>query len=169
MREHAKIEAGRLEDVSLKPSGENRWDYAGPWFQLESTAGEDATRRVVVRLEQIFTAYRRLAPPRAQDAAPRPLRVRVFGSTEEYDQFLADLGARLRNPSVFIPRRNLLAVGGDLRRLWTELAAAQKQSHRLEEQLADKRREIPERRRKEAAELKRAGARPTKSATICGA
>ena len=51
-RNRARIEAGRMEDVSLrrtKRSEGDFWTYKGPWFQLESTADETVVRRCVVR------------------------------------------------------------------------------------------------------------------------
>ena len=67
-RNRARIEAGRMEDVTLRRtegSGKAGWTYEGPWFQLDSTADEIMVRRCVVRAEQIFRAYRQTLPPSA--------------------------------------------------------------------------------------------------------
>ena len=65
----AAIEAGRMEAVSLSPlhkEGNHYQHYASRQFSLDSTADQPTTRRVIVRVEQIFAAYRqmlRAAPP----------------------------------------------------------------------------------------------------------
>ena len=66
-RHKAPIEAGRMEEVKLAPlelDGHAYQSYRGSWFTLLSTADEESTRRCVVRMEQIFRAYRTLLPPR---------------------------------------------------------------------------------------------------------
>ena len=63
----ATIEAGRMEAVALSPlvkEGNHYQHYAGKWFSLDSTADEQTTRRVIVRVEQIFAAYRQMLAPR---------------------------------------------------------------------------------------------------------
>ncbi len=79
------IEAARMEDLSLaadKQDGELLWKYDGPWFALESTASEAMTRRSIVRLEQIFAAYRQVLPPRTK--SPQRLTIRIFGGSDQY-------------------------------------------------------------------------------------
>ncbi|MCH5378334.1 MAG: hypothetical protein JJ992_30625, partial [Planctomycetes bacterium] len=65
-RARARIEAGRMQDVQLRQEAVDsmpRWVYDGIWFRLESTTDEEMTRRVVVRIEQIFRAYRQVLQP----------------------------------------------------------------------------------------------------------
>ncbi len=67
------IEGRRMEDLSLTPSkedGQELWNYQGNWLTLQSTADELMTRRLIVRLGQIFTAYRQLVPPRSRGGRP---------------------------------------------------------------------------------------------------
>ncbi len=62
----ATIEAGRMEAVAIgtvKRDGATYRHYAGRWFSLDSTIDELTTRRIIVRVEQIFTAYRQVLPP----------------------------------------------------------------------------------------------------------
>ena len=47
--------------------------YRGKWFSLDSTVDEPTTRRIIVRVEQVFTAYRQVLPPRS--ASRRAFRV----------------------------------------------------------------------------------------------
>src|SRR5262249_1297628 len=79
-KQRALVEARRREDLTLSQSrngDRSGWQYKGRWFLLESTAGETLTRRSIVRLEQIFTAYRQLLPPRTSGSAQ--LTIRVYG------------------------------------------------------------------------------------------
>ena len=90
-RNRARIEAGRMEDVSLQEmqqDGKPGWTYEGPWFRLESTADEAMVRRCVVRAEQIFRAYRQTLPPlRIQRTG---LRLLIFGSVDDYQRHLRE-------------------------------------------------------------------------------
>ena len=73
-RNRAAIEAGRMEAVRLETAeadGNRYQRYRGRWFTLDSTAGEAMTRRVIVRTEQIFTAYRQILPPRTAPESRR--------------------------------------------------------------------------------------------------
>ena len=71
----APIEAGRMDAVHLdqvRQDGSPFRRYRGKWFSLDSTVDEPTTRRIVVRVEQVFTAYRQVLPPRSE---PRAFRV----------------------------------------------------------------------------------------------
>ena len=66
-KNRALIEGRRMEDLALnetRSDGLLLWNYTGSWFTRESTADELMTRRVIVRLGQIFAAYRQVLPPR---------------------------------------------------------------------------------------------------------
>ena len=71
----------------LVKEGNHYQHYAGKWFSLDSTADEQTTRRVIVRVEQIFAAYRQTLSPR--NNPPQPPRLVVFASMQEYQAFLA--------------------------------------------------------------------------------
>ena len=77
-----------------------------------STDDQD-TRRVIVRAEQIFAAYRQIMPPRVSPA--RPLRLIVLGSMTEYQAVLTQLGvkAKIQNPACFVEDHNTVVVGSD--------------------------------------------------------
>ena len=72
-RNRAVIEAGRMDAGRARRRagcGEQATlRYRGPWFTLTSTADDERTRRCVVRIEQIFRAYRTLLPPRIERPA----------------------------------------------------------------------------------------------------
>ena len=113
----ARIEAGRMEAVRLSLAdhhGTHYQRYRGKWFSLDSRVNEPTTRRVIVRVEQVFTAYRQILAPRAESR--RPLRMVVFGSLEEYHRYLARFNLQLGNRAVFLRERNLVVAGSELER-----------------------------------------------------
>ena len=71
-RSRSSATARRSRPPAWRPSGSNRGrpkgysyrHYRSKWFTLDSTADEQNTRRVIVRAEQIFAAYRQIVPPR---------------------------------------------------------------------------------------------------------
>jgi hypothetical protein len=122
-RNRARIEARRMEDLRLTPisrDGTIYWQYQGEWFSLESTADETMTRRSIVRIEQVFTAYRQILPPRSTDR--RRLQILLFGDVERYREFLGGLGLELENPAFFAADFNLVVAGSDLNRFVAQLA-----------------------------------------------
>ena len=63
-----------MEAVSLVPlekEGNRYQHYAGKWFTLDSTADGRLTRRIIVRVEQIFAAYRQMLSPRRHPRSRR--------------------------------------------------------------------------------------------------
>ncbi len=74
-RNRATIEAVRMEAIRLtaaRGEGCKYRHYQSKWFMLDSTADEQDTRRVIVRAEQIFAAYRQIMPPRKIPGQMRP-------------------------------------------------------------------------------------------------
>jgi hypothetical protein len=96
-----------------------------PWLVLDSTADEEMTRRSIVRIEQVFAAYREILPPRV--AAQRPLTIQLFGTLQEYQAFLLGRDLHIANPAVFIPGENRLAAGSELSALARFLAEKREQ------------------------------------------
>jgi hypothetical protein len=157
-KNRARVEARRIEDLRLTPisrDGTVYWQYQGDWFSLESTADETMTRRSIVRIEQIFTAYRQILPPRA--TAHRRLQILLFGDTERYREFLGGRGLDLENPAFFAADFNLVVAGSDLNRFVAELAKIrhihQSERDQYERLLAD----TPARLRDLNDELRKAG------------
>jgi hypothetical protein len=147
-RNRASIEAVRMEAIRLTTSrgeGCTYRHYQSKWFMLDSTAYEQDTRRVIVRAEQIFAAYRQIMPPRA--APSRPLRLIVLGSMGEYQAALVQLGvkANIQNPACFVEDRNTVVVGSDMVRLalaaaqmHTQNAGLRRELHDLEDRLSER-------------------------------
>ncbi len=134
-RNRARIEAGRMDEVTLSQGTRDRvrcWVYAGDWFVLESHADEVLTRRCVVRIEQVFRAYRQLLPPRVQPAAP--LRVLLFGTREDYRAYVDQLGLQIETPGFFVPGQNLLVAGSDMGPFARRLAQARARNAQVRRQ-----------------------------------
>jgi hypothetical protein len=157
-RNRARVEAGKMEDLSLETTevgGVAGWRYHGPWFWLESTADEETTRRAIVRVEQVFAAYRQLLPPRAQpESAPRIL---LFGSTAQYRGFLQSIRLPVENPAFFAMDANLVVAGTDIARFAGQLAQVRTQHDGLRNQLDDLRQALPDRLREKREQLDRTG------------
>ena len=134
-RNRARIEAGRMENVSLHKTVDSEgdfWTYKGPWFQLESTADQTVVRRCVVRAEQIFGAYRQLLPPEREHRTG--LRLLIFGSTDEYQKHLRESGLAIASPAWFSEAQNLVVAGGELNTFSRRLRQTQSQNEEVRRQ-----------------------------------
>lgn len=134
-RNRARIEAGRMEDVALEWTADERgerWTYRGPWFELESTADESMVRRCVVRAEQIFRAYRQLLPPVSQHR--NGLRLLIFGSLDEYQRHLSEYGLTFASPAWFSQAENLVVAGGELNAFSQRLRQTRAQNEEVRRQ-----------------------------------
>ena len=130
------VEGRRMEDLAITPSkrdGRLVWNFQGNLFSVESTADEPMTRRLIVRLGQIFTAYRQLFPPRW--TASGRVHIRIFGATDEYRSALAELGLDIKNPAVFLVDKNVILAGSELNRFDAELAHVNRQHRQIKQQL----------------------------------
>jgi len=129
VKSRRRIEAGRMEDVVLKPF--ELFDrpallYDGNWFRLISTADEAMVRRAVVRVEQMFRAYRFILPPRdvSREGEVRPFTLVLLGSRDEYRTALEKFGLKIDNAAFFSAVDNLIVAGDDLRRYQERFDAA---------------------------------------------
>ena len=157
-RNRARIEAGRMEDVALSPGtrdGERCWIYAGDWFVLESHADETLTRRCVVRIEQVFRAYRQLLPPRVQP--PATLRVLLFGARDDYRAYVNQLGLKIETPGFFVPAQNLLVAGSDMEPFARRLAQARAKNAQVRRQYETLKAGFPKRLESLTKELQQKG------------
>lgn len=153
-RNRARVEAGKMDDLVIESTveaGRRTWKYRGDWFWLQSTATEDMTRQAIVRIEQVFGAFRQLAPPRTRPQS-RP-RVMLFGSTAEYRTFLREQGLPLDHPALFVGESNLMAAGSDLNKFSEQLAQVQAQHDGLRTQIEQVRRELPEKMKQKRLQL----------------
>jgi hypothetical protein len=135
-RHKALIEAGRMEEVKLAPlevDGQSYQSYRGSWFRLLSTADEESTRRSVVRMEQIFRAYRTLLPPRMEKQKEQPdLTIYLYSSLDEYRQRLRALELNLNAPAIYSARLHQILAGGELAHYAHRLAEVRKEMADLE-------------------------------------
>jgi hypothetical protein len=128
-RNRSVIEAGRIDQVALEIVF--RGDQAmlscdSPWFKLTSTTDDERTRQCVVRIEQIFRAYRTLLPPRV--AQPERLSVMLCGSVDDYRGRLRKLDLSLDNAAFYSPRERTILAGCDLN-LFAERLAQVRREH----------------------------------------
>ena len=133
-------ERRRMEAIELKPvAWLGRADaarrYEGEQFTLVSAAPDEVTRRAAVRLEQIFTAYARVLPPRHPSA--RPTAIELAGSKEDYLAVLKQAGVQVLNAAVYIVADRRIVCGSDLTKLGDELNRAAVH-HRQQVATADK-------------------------------
>jgi len=149
-RNHARIEAARADAIQLSlvvQGNQHVHQYRGRWFTLETDIKPQIARCLIVRLEQVFTAYRQILPPREQPA--RPLRVRIFGSLEGYKQFLRRIDVRTAGLAGFVTDDNLVVAGSRINLLVEQLDRLKAERDRLSEKLAEL--EAEHRRRLKAA------------------
>ena len=136
-RYKAAIEAGRIEQVELREEmrdGAPHQVYDGPWFMLASTSDAERTRQCVVRVEQIFRAYRTLLPPRI--AEPQPLFVSLYGSLDDFRGRLRTLDLSLDNAAFYSPRERTILAGSDLNLFAERLAQMRKEHEDVKETYA---------------------------------
>jgi len=122
LRHRVAIEAGNQARVAIVASPAKRphaWEYSGPWFQLTSTADDESTRRCIVRIEQIFRAYRQLIPSTVDQH--RPLRIVLYGSVDEYQTALRTLGIEIENLAFYASRDHTIFAGAELASYSTRL------------------------------------------------
>jgi len=140
---HARIETAQMEAIALQKQvrdGMPLFVYRGRSFRLETTLPEEMTRRLIVRLEQVFSAYRQLLPPRT---APRQtLRMEIFSSRIDYEEALRRYEVLLGNPAVFLPKENLVLAGTDLGHFAVQLDQLRQEHHRLRQELSQLRSEL---------------------------
>ncbi len=157
-RRRTLIQGREIDDLkltSIQQNGQAIWSHAGESFTLESTANEQMTRRLAVRLGQIFTSYRQLLPPRRE--ASERVHIRIFGSTAGYQAALKQLGFVIGNPAVYLADRNLILAGTELDRFDAELARVARQHEQIRKELEAQIAEVPSRVKKLGEELEDAG------------
>ena len=124
IRNRARILRRETEAIPLTRESDGRWRYKGRSFSLLSTADERTSRRAVVRLEQMFAAFRQILRP--QHTAPkRPLRILFFGSVGQYREFLRSESLEIDNPAFYSPDQNVVAAGSELAAVAEEIAATE--------------------------------------------
>lgn len=137
-RNRARIESQRAEAVALTTFEENglTWrEYTGgEWFHLRTTLEEPAARRIAVRLDQVFQAYRQVLPPRL-NKRPKRLVITVYGTRAGYIESLRREGIEILNPAFFDPKGNRVLAGCAVNELLTEMRATHEAHRETEDQL----------------------------------
>ena len=160
-RTRTRFERGRLEDIELRAVDRggvrNHLYDESEWFSLQSTADEEMTRRCIVRIEQIFEAYRRILPPRAVGQRHGTPVFLLFGTTDEYRSYLTSRGLTLENPSFFAVGDNLVVAGSNFSRFAQQLARARKRHEELRKEQAALNARFPDELAKLNTELRNQG------------
>jgi hypothetical protein len=159
-RNRATIEAAGMEAIRLEPreaEGNSYRHYRSKWFTLDSTADDQNSRRVIVRAEQIFAAYRQIVPPRSEPS-PTP-RLVVLGSMNQYQALLATLGLKMQiaNPACFLKDQNVVVIGSDLAQLAAVTSQTTAQNVQLRRELRDLEGRLADRLRAVADSLRKSG------------
>ncbi|MEX0793587.1 MAG: DUF1570 domain-containing protein [Pirellulaceae bacterium] len=152
-REEAEIELSEveLEDHKFR-------HFTGDRFVLLSQLDEDLTRKLALRVDQVFYAFRHLLPPRLE---PRSVsRILVFGSMDHYHAHLRRIGLTAENPAIFLPEQNMVLVGTDLRRFQAEVKIAETQHQRIRDRWAEIDKSLPKTLNDYAKQLRTDGASP---------
>jgi len=136
-RNRVRIEQGNMEGVELAHSefeGIECRRFDNAWFTLWSAADDETTRRCVVRIDQMFRAYRQLFSAREDK---RPLRILLLGSLEQYGDFLRRHGLNVQNPAFYSQRQNLIVAASEVGGFGLRLAEIRKRHERRIAKLED--------------------------------
>ena len=146
LRMHAQIEALAMESVALskvEDEASEVWQHEAEWFALTSTADEDTTRRCIVRLGQMFLAFRHVLPPNLASAEVH-LRFKVFGTKDEYYRYLREQQIGIRNPAYYVAAEKLIVAGGDVRRVVDEVAKTRQRHKVILAEIEEQNRQMPD-------------------------
>jgi hypothetical protein len=148
----------QLDRANIAP--EASWRYkSSPWFELESHADEELTRRAIVRIEQMFNAFAAILPSQPNLRTER-LRIYLFDSQAEYRAFQKQQGLQLKHQAFYLREKNILAAGTDLSNLAQNLAAVQQKNAATKQSLATLTQEMPKKLQQEALNFKQQGRSP---------
>jgi hypothetical protein len=133
-------EQERMESIELQPApwreqAHGALTVASDHFVLTSNAREEIVRRAAVRLEQIYEAYTRYLPPRAQKATRT--QIVLVRSTAEYRQMLQKQLGDILNPALFDPAKNEITCATDLQELADNLDELRKKHQQLRDRLKE--------------------------------
>jgi hypothetical protein len=131
----------KLHQIQLEPC---EWggkagaglSYRSDYFILMSNASEADVRRAAMRLEQIYSAYRRYLSPRAVLA--RPTQIELVRSREEYAAGLKAEGRGFINTAFFDPQTNRIVCTGDMARVGDELEARRREIQKQRDEIAER-------------------------------
>jgi hypothetical protein len=127
--ERKRMETLELQAIEWNGKPKAGLRYDSDYFSLISNAPEEIVRRAAVRLEQIYTAYASLLPPRIPGG--KPTTVVLYPSVEDYQKLLAEHGWKLQNPAFFHPDTNRIVCGSNLLEHGKDLDEARKRHAEL--------------------------------------
>lgn len=134
-RHRSRIEAGRMEQVVLDDvvwRGVRYRRYSGSWFTFLSATDDETTCHCVVRVEQIFRAYRQILPPLIGPTTK--LRIVVLGSGDAYRELLREFELEIDNPAFYSQGENLIVAGSELDTFAQQLQAARARNNQVKQQ-----------------------------------
>jgi hypothetical protein len=134
------LQLAKLNDIPAWHYESTAWRLgpdagAPPWLIVDSTAEKETTQRSIVRIEQVFAAYREILPPRT--TPKRPLNVKLFGAMQQYQSFLNKAGLHIDNPALFVPSQNLLIAGSELSAYAQQLEDVRQRHDALEKEAVE--------------------------------
>jgi hypothetical protein len=131
--EQQRMDQLELENMPWDGRADAGRRYRSEFFALESDAPDGIVRRAAVQLEQIYAAFARYLPPRAENR--EPTTVMLFRSGEEYASWLKSRGHNFVNLAYYNPATNRIVCGGDLFQLGEELDRVRRQHQQLRQDL----------------------------------
>ncbi|TWT39284.1 DUF1570 domain-containing protein [Blastopirellula retiformator] len=146
LRNRLQFEAENRETIQLETVKRDGVTYrvvTGEGYDFYSRLDESLTRRMAVRLEQASRAFQHMIPPRKESDIR--LRLILFDDMRDYADYMATLGAAVRNPAIFLPQEGLVLVGTDFRRLQAQAKRAAEEHKRQIGWWDELRRGLPER------------------------
>jgi hypothetical protein len=130
LKSRVQIEQLRMEDIELEEvvrDDELRWVFENHWFTLESTAGDESTRRCVIRIVRTFAAFRHMLPPRV--TPEDKLKVVILGSMDEYRSRL-----KVSHPAFYERGTNTIYAASEMKRFARKLDQMRAQTKLRREQ-----------------------------------
>ncbi len=160
-RHRFHIEAGALEAVELNQfpeDGRNQFVYQGDWFTLRSTSDEETTRYAVVRIEQIFRAYRHVMPPRVKPK--QQLTIQLYGTISEYQKYLTEKQLGIDHPAFYSAASNLIVAGANVAVFSEDLRKIRESIQLQRQHLAERHANFLQQQKQYAAQLEQIGLKP---------
>ena len=136
--------------------GRRWWIYSGPSFDMFSTLDESTTREAIHRLEQRMKAFHDFFPPRHEPQ--KKLSIRLLSKPREYEQYLAQLGLRVKAQALFDVAGNQVIGYYDGVALKAALAKSRQHHDALLQQLEAMELRHKKQRKIDAEDLDRKGA-----------
>lgn len=112
IREEVKRAKLVIQTVKWIDNESQALQFQGPFFELLSNVQEPLLRLVVVRLEEIFSAYVKTLGKRQKPE--KPVRIVLFRTLSEYRHWQQKQGIPILNPAVYNAKNGEIHVGSDI-------------------------------------------------------